>query len=150
MEGRAKKLTSGGVLRQVNATSRNLRSASLKLEASSATPASVVGLIGDDIFARFEEVRVESFVYLGEKRWRLESGMPKDELRGRSCVGEFGRKLRVLVGVGSWELGRVCGSRRLAWEMKSVAVEEKREGRDFGGVFIARRNRFQFKPRGLG
>lgn len=36
-------LTSGGDLRQVNATSRNLRSASLKFEASLAAPASIVG-----------------------------------------------------------------------------------------------------------
>lgn len=35
--------TSGGDLRQVNATSRNLRSASLKFEASLAAPASIVG-----------------------------------------------------------------------------------------------------------
>lgn len=36
------KLTSGGDLRQVNALSRNLRSASLKFEASPAGPASIV------------------------------------------------------------------------------------------------------------
>jgi len=39
----------------------------------------------------------------------------------------------------SWELVRVCGSRELRWEMKSVAVVEKREGEISVGCFIARK-----------
>jgi hypothetical protein len=99
---------------------RSLEAGECHLEKLAVSLAEVGGLVCDAglggrvnwrrHFARFEEVRVESFVCLGAKRRRLESGRPKDELRGRSCVGEFGWKLRVLVAVWSWELGRVCGS----------------------------------------